>query len=243
MHYIQSDPQYPNLKFDQNIWNTFARPLIDYYAPLAWKLGSRVFMQLLSISRTSLRNFLGVSKGTPREIVDWLMLYDVREWEFQSSVRWESQFSDYMGGNLSQAPNDGPTYPRHDLSLISKAWLHVSNVYFSRVNCKLCHLHKSLKEPRSRLDSLHLRIHFPDESDFDISNLLREVIQITEQVQRLSMDINWFSSTSAQLIENDVEQTLLACVGERKLALQRWQFLDAKLLGISKLMDKCLLKK
>jgi len=59
----------------------------------------------------------------------------------------------------------------------------------------------------------------------------------------LSMDINWFSSTSAQLIENDVEQTLLAFVEERKLALERWQFLDAKLLGISKLMDKCLLKK
>ena len=127
--------------------------------------------------------------------------------------------------------------------LNSNLIIPLSNVYFSRVNCKLCHLHKSSKEPRSRLDSLHLRIHFPDESDFDISNLLREVIQITEQVQRLSMDINWLSSTNVQLIENNVEQRLLAFVEERKIALERWQCLDAKLLEISKLMDKCLLRK
>ena len=233
--------QGPNLRFDQNLWNTFARPLIDYYAPLAWKLGPKIFAKLLNLSRTSLRNFLGLTKGTPLEIVDCLMLYDVKEWASQSVRRWESQFRGYMKDGLCQKPNQDTNQPFYDLTLVSTAWLHVSNIYYSRVKCKLCSYFHGSKNTGCRLDSIHLNFHSPRSPLCSIPELLREVLQVSKEVQGLSRRINCLHVLDAQRTENDLEQAK-QLVKKRELALKRWQALDSNLGIISGLMDICLVR-
>ena len=230
--------QGPNLRFDQNLWNTFARPLIDYYAPFAWKLGSKAFDSLINLSRTSLRSFLGLAQGTPRVIVDCLMLYNIEEWGSRSVSRWESQYQSYIDGNLVQVSSGITTKPLYDMTLMSKTWLHVSNVFFSRIKCELC---GNSRDTSSRLDSKHLQMHFPYCHVTDIAALLREGLEVSREVQECSVKIGLLLSLDVDFENEGV--SIKALIEERRSALSRWQGLNQQLNHIYSLMNICLFRK
>ena len=231
--------QNPNLKFVQNLWNTLARPLIDYYAILALDMGESVFNELIHISRKSLRAFIGLPNGTPKRIVDFLMGYDPKLWSIESISHWKEQLTQYRKNRLCKSLKSPSSQSSFNFSLLTRTWLQIVNVFYSRIGCKFEECAKKEVKSRSRIDTAHLIHHFPQRKIPEIREKIDESLHLSQLIPSLSKKVRRLNNPKVVRFSPKIRAEKREAMKELRYALLRWDELEKTFQDILELMNIC----
>ena len=180
------------VKFLQNLWQITARSLLDYAQTFNAYTRESEKKILETLYRTSIRNYLGLKKGTSKVIVDKIIKLDYQklhqEYKNYYLKKWEA-YKNKDDKNPIFKQNINRVIIKIDLEGLERNFISALNVLGTRQKCCVCH-------GSPRINQNHYNYHFANRANQSMESIIESTFQIAEQLSNIKEEIKRIRANS-----------------------------------------------